>query len=42
MLGTNVMNKFKSLNTLSVEDINKILIFYMYMVVYRSTILSGF
>lgn len=42
MLGTDVANEFKSLNTLSVEDIDKILAFYTYTVVYGSTAPSGF
>ncbi|KAK8140851.1 hypothetical protein G3M48_001617 [Beauveria asiatica] len=42
MLGTNVADEFRSLNTLSVEDINTILAFNTYTVVYESTAPSGF
>ncbi|KAM3563252.1 hypothetical protein ARSEF4850_002409 [Beauveria asiatica] len=42
MLGTNVADEFKSLNTLSVEDVNTILAFNTYTVVYESTAPSGF
>ncbi|KAF1731335.1 hypothetical protein CRV24_007519 [Beauveria bassiana] len=41
MLGTNVADEFKSLNTLSVEDINTILAFNTYTVVYESAAPSG-
>lgn len=42
MLGADVANEFKSLNTLSVEDVDKILAFYTYTVAYESTAPSGF
>ncbi|TQW01424.1 kynurenine 3-monooxygenase [Cordyceps javanica] len=42
MLGTDVAKRFKSLNTLSVEDIDKILAFYTYTVAYESAAPSGF
>ncbi|KAM3554747.1 hypothetical protein MY1884_005966 [Beauveria asiatica] len=42
MLGTDVADEFRSLNTLSVEDINKILAFHTYTVVHKSNAPSGF
>lgn len=42
MLGTDVADEFKSLNTLTVEDINTILAFHTYTVVHQSTAPSGF
>lgn len=42
MLGTDVANKFKSLNTLSIKDIDKVLAFYISTVAYESAAPTGF